>query len=185
MVQLNDKQRYEIQILYELKYEIVEIAKKMQINRKTVYRWLNRYSKTDNMKRHEGSGRKPNDIDDKDLIIIDEIKKNNNTTIREIKNVFDDKNIKISIGTIHNKLVKNDFVYKNPINKPLLTNQHKINRLARAIKYKNFDRNNVIFSDETMKRMESYNKKAWTKNNENIINKTKKYPLKKIFGVAL
>ena len=42
MVQLTDKQKYEIIILREQKYEINDIANKMKINRKTVMLWFNK-----------------------------------------------------------------------------------------------------------------------------------------------
>ena len=45
MVQLSEKQKYEIIILREQNHTINEIANKMKINRKTVMLWINNYEK--------------------------------------------------------------------------------------------------------------------------------------------
>ena len=51
MVQLTDKQKYEIIVLRKQNYKINEIADKMNINRKTVMNWINNYEKNDNVDR--------------------------------------------------------------------------------------------------------------------------------------
>jgi len=58
MVQLTEKQKYEIIILREENYKIDEIATKMNNNRKTVMKWINNYQLNGNIDRKEGSGRK-------------------------------------------------------------------------------------------------------------------------------
>ena len=58
MVQLTEKQKYEIVVKHELGINNVDISKSMNINRRTVINWLNRYSTTNTVDRKSGSGRK-------------------------------------------------------------------------------------------------------------------------------
>jgi transposase len=129
-MQLTDKQRYEIVILKDQGYKINEIAEKMNINRKAVFRWIDRYIRNDNVNRKEGSGRKPKTSSDEDDIIIDIVRKNNNFSIKEIKNLAEKNFIFVSKSTIYRILHKYDYVYKNPIKKPFLTDKHKKNDLS-------------------------------------------------------
>jgi transposase len=133
-MQLTEKQKYTIVVLREENYKINEIATKMNINRKTVMKWLNHYEKTKNINRTEGSGGKNKFSFEIDEYIMKIIKTDNDLSIREIKDVLEEKNIMISKSTVHNKLIDNDFIYKDPIKKPLLTKQHRENRLNWAQK---------------------------------------------------
>ena len=125
MVQLTDKQKYEIIILREQKYKINDIADKIGINRKTVMLWINSYSKNNNIERKKGSGRKKITSIDEDDYIIDIIENNNDFSLSDIKNTLNEENIILSISTIHRRLLENEYVYKFPIKKPLLTDDHK------------------------------------------------------------
>jgi len=58
MVQLTEKQKYEIIVKHEMGMNNVEISKTMNINRGTVINWLNRYTTTNTINRKSGSGRK-------------------------------------------------------------------------------------------------------------------------------
>ena len=58
MVQLTEKQKYEIVIKKEMGFNNTEIANIMNINRRTVIKWLNTYKDTNTVKRKTGSGRK-------------------------------------------------------------------------------------------------------------------------------
>ena len=58
MVQLTEKQKYEIVVKHEMDLNNVEISKEMNINRGTVINWINRYSTTNTVNRKSGSGRK-------------------------------------------------------------------------------------------------------------------------------
>lgn len=55
-MQLTEYQKYKIIFLHEEGYNINEIATKLNINRHTVSKWINRYSNSD-MTRKTGSGR--------------------------------------------------------------------------------------------------------------------------------
>lgn len=59
MPQLTEKQKHEIVFRNELMdMSIVNIAKEMNINRKTVSKWLEKSQKNETLERSEGSGRK-------------------------------------------------------------------------------------------------------------------------------
>ena len=58
MVQLTDKQKYEIIVKHEMNINNTEIAKSMDISRPTIINWINRYKNDKTIKRKEGSGRK-------------------------------------------------------------------------------------------------------------------------------
>jgi transposase len=58
MVQLTEKQKYEIVIKHEMGINNTVIAKDIGITRKTVINWIKRYSEMNNLDRKNGSGRK-------------------------------------------------------------------------------------------------------------------------------
>ena len=91
-MQLTDKQKYEIVILREQNNKIDTIADKMNVNRKTVMRWLNKYNKDNNICRKEGSGRKNITSNKQDNKIIDIIINENDLTIHEINVKLQKKN---------------------------------------------------------------------------------------------
>ena len=181
-MQLTDKQKYQIIILRDEGYKIDDIANKIKINRKSVMKWINNYQLYENISRKKGSGRKKitSFIDNENIISI--IKENNDLTIREITNMAEKININVSKSTIHRILINNDFIYKFPFKKPLLTETHKKNRLEWTKKYINQDWNKIIFSDETCIRISGFNKKKWIHKDDISILRTVKFPLKKTFG---
>lgn len=58
MVQLTDKQKYEIVIKHKIGINNTQIAKDLNITRKTVIKWITKYNKDQNIERKSGSGRK-------------------------------------------------------------------------------------------------------------------------------
>jgi transposase len=133
MVQLTEKQKYEIIILREQNYKINEIADKMNINRKTVMAWINKFQKDNTIERKKGSGRKRKTSDSEDEYIMDIINENNELALIDIKNNLEEADIMISIPTIHRRLIENDYVYKLPVKKPLLTEDYK-KKISMSIK---------------------------------------------------
>ena len=179
-MQLTIKQKYEIIVLREEGYKINEISDKMNINRKTVMKWINNYQKNNDIKRKEGSGRKKITSLKVDELIIDIIKKDNDLSVKEIKNILEEDNdIILSYSTIYRRLIDNNFIYKFPIKKPLLTDEHKKKRLIWAEKNINTNWNKIIFSDESCLKINGLVKKKWIQKNDTVINKTVKFPLKK------
>ena len=71
-----------------------------------------------------------------------------NLTSHEIEIKLNTENIKISKNTIINILHEIKLKYKIPINKPLLTDKQKENRILWCNKYLNYNWDNVKFTDE-------------------------------------
>ena len=124
-MQLSEKQKYEIIILREHGNKINDIANYMKINRTTVLRWIRNYEKNNNIQRKSGSGRNKITSIENDNLIVEIVKKDNDLSIKEIKNKLEENGIIISKTTIHRKLLDNDFSYRFPTKKPLLTEDHK------------------------------------------------------------
>jgi len=60
-----------------------------------------------------------------DDFIINLIENNDNLCLTDIKNILEDNDIILSMETIRSRLIENNYVYKSPIKKPLLTEAHK------------------------------------------------------------
>jgi transposase len=85
----------------------------------------------------------------------------------------------VSIQTIANRLHELNYDYKQAINKPLLTQEHKEKRLEWANKKINYDWDNVVFSDETSIWL-NFNDKRWISKDKDKTDyhRTIKYPIK-------
>jgi len=124
-MQLTEKQKYEIIILYDNNYTTRQISKKMNINRNSVNLWIKRYNETKSIDRQIGSGRKEKLTIDQQKIITNKLKENDLITAKNIKVNIENENIFVSTSTIINILHKNGFNYKLPKLKPLLNEEHK------------------------------------------------------------
>ena len=151
MVQLTEKQKYEIIVRNELGQSSRQISDKMKINRKSALKWIKKYKNEESIKREKGSGRKRKTNKEDDKVIFGEMVNDDpNITTNEIQINLKDKNINLSTATIKKRLKENDFIYGEVIEKPLLTINHKQLRLKWAIEYYNTDWTTIKFSDETM-----------------------------------
>jgi transposase len=177
-MQLSDKQRYEIIVRHEMGHTNIKIAKDMNIDRNTVAKWIQKYDKDKDVKNKTGAGRHKKTNEEEDDEIINEIKKNNRATAKNIKQNLEGKGIKISTKTIINRLNEKDFSYKKPQEKPFLSEDHKKKRLAWAIKYKDSDWSLLVFSDETSVWNGLGGRKRWVNLKENDIERVTKYPMK-------
>jgi len=149
MVQLNEKQKYEIIIKHELKHTILQISTDMKINRKTVMKWINKYKKDKTVNRQIGSGRKRKTSKREDNEISKLMKQNKFYTSGEIKIILSEKNINVSEDTIIRRLHEMNYSYKNPIKKPLMSINAINNRYLWATENQKTEWENVIFSDES------------------------------------
>src|SRR5437870_12061150 len=121
---LDEKRKYEIVVRDELGQSAIQISDEMDINIKTVYLWLGRYAIDHTVERLLGSGRKKL-TNKQENIIIEEIRNDNLLTSEDIKENIKERNVVVSDKTIRNVLKRNNYVYKNPSSKPLLTDDHK------------------------------------------------------------
>lgn len=177
MVQLTEKQKYEIIVRNELGQSSRQISDKMKINRKSALKWIKKYKNEESIKREKGSGRKRKTNKEDDKVIFGEMVNDDpNITTNEIQINLKDKNINLSTATIKKRLKENDFIYGEVIEKPLLTINHKQLRLKWAIEYYNTDWTTIKFSDETMIRKQFKNKQWMHKDNKTIV-RVVKYPM--------
>jgi transposase len=177
MVQLSEKQKYEIIIRIEQGQSTRYIASDMNINRKAITRWNNRYTKTGSINRLRGSGRKRKTTHEEDLIVLNNIPTFNKViTIDDIKNNLIKDNINLSNTSIINRLKENDYIYRNPIKKPLLTTKHKQLRLWWALTYYNFNWEKVRFSDESIIK-KKFNTKQWMHKDNIKIERVVSHPI--------
>jgi transposase len=172
--------------LYERDYKVSDIAEIYQVTNKTIYNVINNHNKNGSVQRKKGAGRK---MDENILkLIIDIVNNDHNVSLSDISSILlNDHDIKYPKSTVYDYLIKNDFVNKNPILKPLLTDDHLNQRENWAIFYQNYNWNNVIWSDETTISIQS-NKlsKIWIHKDDTVINRIIKYPLKiHIWGCIL
>ena len=100
-----------------------------------------------------------------------------NLTSHEIEIKLNTENIKISKNTIINILHEIKLKYKIPINKPLLTDKQKENRILWCNKYLNYNWDNVKFTDETSIWI-GFKGKRWVNIEENDYDFKVKYPTK-------
>lgn len=121
----------------------------MKISKNTVSRWLSRYKEQNNVTRKNGSGRKNKLSKEHEKYILDEISKDGNLNIFEIKNNMKKiyNGISVCNNTIRNTLIKNNKIYRKPIFKPYLSDKHKRERINWAKEYMYTDWSKVIFSD--------------------------------------
>lgn len=144
---LSEKQKYIIIDKYVNGYTINEIADCMKINKKTVIRWLKRYTSTNNVDGKQRITQKCTTVEE-DNKITKLIEKNEKLNLQQIVNELKNNNIIISKTTVWRRLKENNYEYGNYLNKPKLSESHKQLRLEWGIKYYNYDWSKVVFSDE-------------------------------------
>jgi transposase len=184
--QLDESLKNHVIDLYIRKYKISTIAEIYQICEKTVYNIISKYNNTQSVTRKIGSGKK---LDDNIWNIIKTIiEKDNNLVLSEISAILSEKhNIKCSKSTVHEYLIKNNYVSKKPILKPILTEKNLNERENWAIFYQNHQWDNVIWSDETAISIQpnTYSK-IWLHKDTTVVKRIVKYPLKiHIWGCIL
>lgn len=114
---------------------------------------------------------------DEDKQIIEEFQKNKQYTASDISINLKTKNIDISKSTVVNRLISLGYSYKQPPQKPFLSDEQKLRRFEWAKKNINTDWSNIAFSDETSIWNSSSGRRRWTANT-NDYDKCFKYPLK-------
>jgi transposase len=132
---------------------IKSIAEKMNIHRNTISRWICRYVKFgfDGLNRLDGTGKNKLSLScaNIEVKIIELIQNDKFLTLRGMKDKLKE-NDKINISTFKIQQVLSNFgyVYGLPPKRVQLTEETKYQRVMFAIKYQNFDWNNVVFLDE-------------------------------------
>jgi transposase len=143
------------------KLSIRAIAKELQCSKNTVESWIHRYQKTGDVQDEEGRGRKRKTSEREDLDIVTIAKKNRTKTLAEISTSMDKQGSTLSIATVSRRLNEQRLYKLQPLNKLLLSDTHRDNRLEWAKKNKKMNWSKVIFTDETTISQFSQPKKVW------------------------
>ena len=142
-MQLSIQKRWEIIFLYlhELgpKLSIKAIARRLKCSKDTVQSWIDRYQETGNIQDEEGRGRKRKTTEKEDLDIITIVKKQRTSTLADISTVMSKQGTDISYQTVKRRLNEQGLYKLQPLKKPLLSDDHRENRLKWAMDNKNTD----------------------------------------------
>lgn len=171
-------QKWQIVIFTIAGWKIDEIARYINVNRKTVMRWKQRYNYTEKLERKVGSGRKISIIDDIHKVIGELVTNNRMISIREIRIIINEQHSDISLASIQKIIHELNFEWTLQTPKPLLTSKHISDRLEWAYNHKNFKWGDCIFSDEATIWMEDYSGKIWMKEGEECLFQKVKHPYK-------
>ena len=154
------------------------IAKELQCSRDTVQTQIHRYQETGNIQDEEGRGRKRKTSEREDLDIISIVEKSRDSTLVEISTAMNQQGVDISYSTVRRRLNEEGLYKLQPLKKPLLSDNHRENRLKQAKANRKTDWSKVIFTDETTFSQFSKPKKIWRQKNEKIKVPTVKHPVK-------
>lgn len=132
---------------------VLQISKKLDIPRTTVYNILKKYDKYGTVMRLKGSGRKKS-LDNRDIaIILSEIDKNPFISSETIKNEIEKGTEKdVTSRTVRNYIRKTSFRSRIPRKVPYLSKKNINRRIELANEwssYENEDWDKIIWSDET------------------------------------
>lgn len=175
-------QRYEIVFLsrHELgpKLGLKAVAKVVKCDKKTVKYWLERWDVSKDLSDLERSGRPRVTSADDDQQIIQLANKETFTTSHDIKKNLEAKGIEVSESTIIRRLHEASAKFNLPISKPLLTEQHRLNRLKWAHDHQETNWNQVIFSDETTVFLNRVKGRVWNVRGKKKVVRVVQHPIK-------
>lgn len=151
----------------------------VDLARATIYRNVEKLMKSENIDRSNGQGRKPI-LNNQHLSFIDEtILSNSNCSFMQIKGHLESKLGKtVGKTTLWNFLKKNEYSSKPPRIIPALTETHKQKRVSWCEKYRNFNWNKVLFTDESTFWLDSGKVKRWKAKHEQNIQIKRSHPPK-------
>jgi transposase len=175
---LSEESKLHIINLKERKYTYSQIADIYQINVKTVNRIIKKYNTENSISRQIGTGRiNKYDIDDIIKILF---KNNHHLTLNQASSILKmNYNIKCSKTTIYYRLHNLGYLNDDPISKPLLKPEHFEKRKFWTMLYKNYNWDNVIWSDEAAISIQSNSySKIWFHKDDVPIKRIVKNPLK-------
>ena len=156
---LQEEKRLEIiRGFYYDGYSIEELAYLHNKRKDATERILDTYNKRRPVKRKKGSGR-PEKLEYADKRRIkSSIKKNPKLSCEDLRDMHD---LDCTPQTIRNHLHKQNFSFRKPDFKPLLSAQDKIDRLEWAQYYRNYEFDDVVFLDEATFYFDSSSGKRW------------------------
>ena len=176
------KKRWEIVFLsrhtYGLHMSNADISRYLRIHESTVRYWLERYKTTGDVEVIQKSGRKRCTTEKKDAAIQSMVAQHSTKSVGQMTSRLSKKGIEVSKTTLRRTFKEANVQSMRPTSKPLLTSDHIKKRLEWAIKHKDVNWNQVVFTDETSFHMKQVKEHVWRKRGENYYVSTIKYPVK-------
>ena len=181
-------QRYEIVFLSQHplgpKLGHKSVAKVVKCTTSTVQYWLSRWKQPKDLDDSARTGRPRATTPKQDKQILSFVEQQTFVTSRDITNQLNRKRVKINERTVRRRLNEGGGRCNRPLLKPLLTENHRINRLKWAHDYKAMDWNQVIFTDETTVRLNCVKGMVWNLPEKKRSCEPSSIQLKSMFGVA-
>ena len=173
------RQRWEIVFLNNHplgpKLSCSKIAKYLKCSSTTVKKWVKRYKETGDVEEEKKAPRKRVTTIPQDKMIISTVEKNRDKSMPKIHQLLKKKRIKCSLRTLNNRTQEVGIQSLPPIKKPLLNDSHQQLRLKWAEEYKNFNFNQVIFTDESSFYIFNNVKRVWRTPWEQVVVRTVKH----------
>ena len=137
------------------------MAKVVKCSTSTVQYWLGRWKQSKDLDDSARTGRARATTPKQDQQILSLAEQQTFVTSRDITNQLNRKRVKINEQTVQRRLNEGGGRDNRPLLKPLLTGNHRINRLKWGDDYKAMDWNQVIFIDETTVRLNCVKEMVW------------------------
>ena len=148
------------------------------LNTSTVYRHYKSFREKGTSNRKKGSGRKTILNPDSKMLILEQIKNDDTQTPEEISKILKEKKFKGSPKSIIKFLKKEGFISKPPVESYELSEGQKLARKKWWIDHKDYDWENVIFTDEIAFKTGKKKTKRWMKKGDKNITSPRKYSKK-------
>jgi transposase len=155
-----------------------QISKEVRCGESTVKFWLKRFRETGDVEELPRSGRPRKTTEEEDEVIVGAVKEDDEVLIKDIATKLKRQRIEISPSTIRRRLVEAGVEWKPVIMKPLLSENHRRNRLEWAQQHIEINWNEILFTDESTIKLFYYRSKAWRKPGGRVVRRTVKHPVK-------
>lgn len=154
------------------------ISKYINCSPKAVRYWLGRWQKNEDLSDLSRTGRPRATSDKTDSKIVKIAKHVQNVTSNEISNTLKKDGVNVNARTVRRRLRESGGSYGPPLKKPLLKEVHREKRLLWAQQHKNYNWDNVIFTDEKTFKLGNSGRKVWRFPGITKVVRTVKHPLK-------
>lgn len=160
------------------KMGIHAISKYMKCPTSTVERWVQRYHTTGDVQIEVKAPRTRATTSKQDKMIIDSVEEHSEESMPKIFERLKKKGLSCQIDTVRNRIKEAGIMHLAPLKKPMLTEEHRANRLQWAEDHKDFDWDRVIFTDESTYTVYMPVTKVWRRRGEKKVVRTLKHPCK-------
>jgi transposase len=154
------------------------VAKAVKCGKSTVKYWLDRWKGSKDLADFPRSGRRRATTPKQDKNILSLADEEMLATSSDIKDRLKKKGTKISQTTIWRRLHEAGGKYNLPMSKPLLTEDHRKNRLKWAKRQRHTNWDQVIFSDEMTVYLNRMKRRVWNLPGGKKVIRTVKHPVK-------